>query len=58
LDALNPTVIADLIRRTILTCRDEDAWKQAVKHEQEQIKDLKAAARHWRMHVIPSLKNL
>jgi hypothetical protein len=58
LDALNPTVIADLIRGAVLSCRNDEAWEQAVKHEKGQVKELKAAAKHWRTHVVPALKGL
>ncbi len=58
LDALNPTVLADLIRRTVLSCRQEKAWMQAVKHEQTQVKELKAAAKHWQTHIVPAIKGL
>jgi hypothetical protein len=58
LDALNPTVLAGLIRRTVLSCRQEKAWMQAVKHEQTQVKELKAAAKHWQTHIVPAIKGL
>jgi hypothetical protein len=58
LDALNPTVIADLIRGAVLYCRNDKAWEQAVKYEKGQIKELKAAAKYWRTHVVPALKGL
>jgi hypothetical protein len=58
LDALNPTVMAELIRTAVLFCRDEAAWAQAVRHERVQIKELSAAARHWRTCVVPALSKL
>ncbi len=58
LDALRPTVIAELITEAVASCRDDEAWEQAVDHEEGQIKELKAAAKHWQTHVVPAIKNL
>ncbi len=58
LDALNPNVIAGLIRRAVLSCRNDKAWDQAVKYEKGHIKELKAAAKHWQTHVVPAIKGL
>jgi hypothetical protein len=58
LDALNPTVIADLIRGAVLSCRNDEAWEQAVKYEKSHVRELKAAAKHWRTHVVPAIKGL
>jgi len=58
LDALRPTVIAELITEAVESCRDDEAWEQAVEHEEGQIKELKAAAKHWQTHVVPAIKNL
>jgi hypothetical protein len=58
LDALNPTVIADLISEAVLAYRNDKAWEQAVKHEEEQVKELEAAAEHWGTHVVPAIKGL
>jgi hypothetical protein len=58
LDALNPDVIADLIRGAVLSCRNEGAWEQTVKYEKGHIKELKAAARNWQTHVVPAIKGL
>ncbi len=58
LDALNPNVIVDLIRRAVLSCRNNEAWEQAVKHEQGHIKELKAAAKHWQTRIVPAIKGL
>jgi hypothetical protein len=57
LDALEPTVIAELIRGVVVSCRNEKAWAQAVKHEQAQIKELNAVAKHWKTIVVPAIKN-
>lgn len=58
LDALKPDVIADLIRRAVLSCRDDEAWEQAIKHEKGLVKELKAAAKHWQSSVVPAIKGL
>lgn len=47
LDALEPSVIADLIRGTVLGLRDEDAWSTAMAREEEQRKALSATSKHW-----------
>lgn len=57
LDALEPTVIAGMIRSAVLSCRNEQAWAQAVQHEREQIKELKAVAKYWKTIVVPAIKN-
>lgn len=57
LDALEPTVIAGMIRSAVLLCRNEQAWAQAVQHEREQIKELKAVAKYWKTIVVPAIKN-
>jgi hypothetical protein len=58
LDALNPAVIADLIRGAVLSCRDDEAWEQAVRHEQTQVRELKTAARRWNTHVVPAINKV
>ncbi|MBA3321788.1 MAG: hypothetical protein H0T45_10145 [Pyrinomonadaceae bacterium] len=58
LDALNPQVIADLIRRAVVSCRHDEAWEQAVKYEKGHIKELTAAAKHWQTHVVPAIRGL
>jgi hypothetical protein len=58
LDALRPDVMADLIRGAVLSCRNDKAWEQAVKHEKEQVKELKAAAKHWGTHVVPAIRDV
>lgn len=35
LDALNPTVLASLVRSAVLSWRDEDAWNEAVAQEED-----------------------
>ena len=47
LDALEPTVIADLIRETVLSVRDEDVWEQAEKVEREQQGLLQQVSDSW-----------
>ena len=58
LDALEPAVIAELIRGAVLSCRNDKAWEQSVKGEKEHVKELKAAAKHWQTHVVPAIKGL
>lgn len=47
LDALEPTVIADLIESAILKLRDSDLWSDAITQEDEQRELLDKAATHW-----------
>jgi hypothetical protein len=42
LDALSPTIIADVIRRTIEVYRDADLWAEAIKEEDEGKRQLSA----------------
>jgi hypothetical protein len=47
LDALNPTVIADLIRDQIETVRDAEAWESKQKEEDEHRKLLSLVSNQW-----------
>ena len=47
LDALEPKVIADLIRDEVLSVRDEDKWTAAVAAEEEHKRLLKAVSDDW-----------
>ena len=47
LDALEPRVIDDLIRREVLSERDEDAWNAAVNAENEHRRLLQAVSDKW-----------
>lgn len=47
LDALEPTVIAETIERTILRYRDDARWEAAMKLEAEGRADLERAAGNW-----------
>jgi hypothetical protein len=47
LDALEPSVIVQLVRDTIESVRDEDAWQIAVAEEKEHCRMLTAAGKHW-----------
>lgn len=44
LDALEPDVLVRLIRETVLSLRDEDAWEEAVQQENVHVATLKAMA--------------
>lgn len=47
LDALEPTVLVDLIRRSVALYRDEDRWEAAVEREETERKVLTAASERW-----------
>lgn len=47
LDALDPTVIADLIRGAALSLRDEDLWAEDVASEEESKRHLAGIAANW-----------
>jgi len=47
LDALEPSVLRDLIRTEIEALRNEDNWELAVDEEQEHQRDLARTARRW-----------
>lgn len=47
LDALDPTVIADLIRAQVESLRDEDKWQIAVEEENEHRKLLSLVSDQW-----------
>lgn len=47
LDALEPTVIAALIRQAVEGIRDEDAWARAVERETAERNQLEQAAKNW-----------
>ncbi len=47
LDALEPTVIADLITKNVKSVRDDDLWDERVAEEAEHLKDLGAIADNW-----------
>ena len=44
LDALEPSVLAELIERNIEKYRDEDAWEEALNQEREHKEKLREAA--------------
>jgi hypothetical protein len=48
LDALEPSVIADLIETTVMEIRDEDAWDKAVAIETKNKKLLQQASERWK----------
>jgi hypothetical protein len=47
LDALEPSVISDLIRENVLEYRDEDIYQQIKKREEEEIGQLRKLADGW-----------
>lgn len=47
LDALEPQVLAALIKEAIFSIRDDDAWEKEVEQELAGRKQLKAAAKSW-----------
>jgi hypothetical protein len=47
LDALRPTVIAELIRTAVENLRDDDLWDAAVKEQEESRKRLEYASENW-----------
>lgn len=47
LDALNPTILSDLIETAVLKLRDNDLWDDAVNEEQEGISQLIEASNRW-----------
>lgn len=47
LDALEPRVIANLIRSEVMADRDEDEWQEKVTEENQHRELLALAARHW-----------
>jgi hypothetical protein len=48
LDALEPRVMADLIRSAVLELRDEDLWDAQVEREKEMLKVLRNVRDNWR----------
>jgi hypothetical protein len=55
LDALEPAVIAELIRMTVLTHRDEDKWQDALDCENTERDLLKKVAAKW-SDIVPLLE--
>jgi len=47
LDALNPTIIGELLRRNITSLIDEGAWEQAKEREQKARDQLLSVANNW-----------
>lgn len=47
LDALEPTVLAGLVRTAVLRHRDEDLWEAAERREERGRRSLAKAAKHW-----------
>lgn len=47
LDALEPTVLADLIRNAVMELRDDALWQEAVDEEDEHKTKLQAVADRW-----------
>jgi hypothetical protein len=47
LDALDPTVLADLIRDTLTSLQDEDAWREAEENEERHKSLLSRASHRW-----------
>ena len=47
LDALEPSVISDLIEQNILSLRDDDLWSEVVEQEQEHKKQLQQVSDKW-----------
>jgi hypothetical protein len=47
LDALEPTVISDLIRERVLEVRDEALWEAAVEREEEARRLLALVSDNW-----------
>lgn len=56
LDALEPSVIVELIRSTILSIRDEDAWQEKVQEEDEHRELLQQTSDRW-SEVVDLLKD-
>jgi hypothetical protein len=49
LDALEPKVIVELIRKEVLSVRDEDAWDERKAYQAEQYGQLKYASDNWEL---------
>ena len=47
LDALEPAVIAQLIRDAVVEVRDQDQWDEAVEKEEEQRSQLQKVSAKW-----------
>lgn len=47
LDALDPTVLGDLVQQTVLSFRDEELWEEAVQEEDEERARLLKVALRW-----------
>lgn len=47
LDALEPTVLVDLIREAVVAYRDEDLWEEALERETQEREVLTAVAERW-----------
>ena len=47
LDALEPTVIADLIRDAVAEYRDDDLWNEAVEREERERLQLQSLKSNW-----------
>lgn len=55
LDALDPTVIAELIRMEILSHRNDDAWEEAVSQETTERALIQKVAQRW-SQIVPILE--
>lgn len=55
LDALEPSVIADLIRTAVVATRDDELWDEAVQVEETHRTQLEMASRRW-MQVVETLE--
>lgn len=47
LDAIEPRILSDLVRRTILRVRDEDTWNMALRQERREQRQLERVAAKW-----------
>lgn len=57
LDALDPKTLADLVRKAVLSVRDEKKWKARTKEEEEKRTFLSKAAANW-YDVVDFLKDV
>lgn len=47
LDAMEPAMLAGLVRSTIETVRDDDLWEEDTERQETERKNLKTVAQHW-----------
>ena len=51
LDALEPAVLADLVRAAVREHRDETEWAKSLRREKRQLSQLARVAKHWKKAV-------